>query len=164
MITQPSLKKRSRSGLSLIEIMVAIAMATIMSIALIGSLVITLRSHQTNRSYNRNMDEGNTAMQRVVYGFGVSEGLREVKLEDVAIVETGSGWRLDTGSGNYIQWDVGTQTIQNQAGVVYARDVISSYAQWNQSSSGVLLGLQIEDHSLKKPIIQTLESLVKFRN
>ena len=164
MITQPSLKKRSRCGLSLIEVMVAIAMATIMSIALIGSLVITLRSHQANRSYNRNMDEGNTAMQRVVYGFGVSEGLREVRLEDVSIIETGSGWRIDTGSGNYIQWDVGTQTIKNQAGVVYARDVISYYAQWNESSSGVLLGLQIEDHALKKPIIQTLESLIKFRN
>ncbi|MFT5124209.1 MAG: Tfp pilus assembly protein PilV [Kiritimatiellia bacterium] len=166
MITKTLSFKRTRRGLSMVEVMIASIIASIMSIALVGSLIVNLSSYRANRSYNRNLDQANTAMQRVVYGFNANDGLRQAENANVDIDNTTSppDWYINTTPTHFLKYDSSNQRIEDQDGLVYAKDVITSTATEHPSRKGIVLTMKIQDSTMMQPIVQELQSVIKFRN
>ena len=154
--------RKRKAGFSLVEVLIATLLATIVTGALISSLIMNLSGQRITRSHNRNLSEGNSVLNRLVYGWDSNPGLRQVNDEDFSVVVEGPNLRLIMGDGRSILYQRLAQRLVNQDGVIYGRFVSNFTAV--KGNSNVQIGLTIQDRSLARPTVQNLSSRVAFRN
>ncbi|MFT5121505.1 MAG: prepilin-type N-terminal cleavage/methylation domain-containing protein [Kiritimatiellia bacterium] len=154
--------KRSARGFSLLELLIASTLALIVGSILVSSLFMNMSAQRITQGYNQNTRSANDALQRIVYGFGGNRGLREAA--EVTVVNSSPGWRITFEDGSYITYLPGVGRIENQAGIVYVKNVRDSYVRQNLNTVGITIGITVESKNLKRSLLQTVETSIVYRN
>ena len=158
-----SLRRRA-AGITLVEILVASFLGVIVMGLLVSSLIMNLRGQRITTTHNENIHQANQCLQRIIYGFDGTPGLREANSDEFVPRVVPGGVILDFGvsDGRNIVYNEVAQTVVGDNGEVYASGVTAFHAE--KSGSLVILSLTIRDDSLKQPVEQTLQGEIVLRN
>lgn len=157
-----------RPGLTLVELVVALAVMALIALSLTAAFFLVFRGGSYAMGTNRNTDQAGQVVNRMVYGFASSPGLREGSSGALLVESQSNGsWRLDYqvfGTNLWMRYDPAAQTIVDQDGTLLGAQVRTSYAIPTAASNGVLIGIGVQTARDGRAQEGLLESRVEFRN
>lgn len=99
-VNPPSASHPSKSGMTMVEVMISLALFSLLSASVWSNVLVQGRSYLFNRISNGNTQEASHVIDRLVYGNRTVWGLRAASQSETAVVLTGlvgtggaQGWR-----------------------------------------------------------------------
>jgi len=114
----------SAAGMTVVELMVAIAIGSIVLLGSVGVFFIFLRFSNTTTLMRNTSSAASLALERMVVGVGANTGLRGAT--NVVLSSSANGWKLAYNANLYFQYVASTQTITNDSGKVICANVTTS--------------------------------------
>jgi len=176
-----SIDRTSKAGLTLVELMVSLAMFTLLSTAIWANVMLQGRSFVYNRTSNLNVRDAGFLVNRMVYGSSARWGLRLASQNMTRVDPTGRvgtngaiGWRavvnhnVDDAAAPAMLDMVPTQTYEFDPvamtitlnGVTLGENVIDSY--FDLVGENIELGVQVEAEAGGAQTV--METRIRMRN
>ncbi len=165
-----------RAGFTLVESMVAVSLALLLSLSTVGVLFMNWNSFQYNQISNANLTNAQLAMQQLVYG-GKSGmwGLKQAMATETTITRSGTlnaygnpGWSVaytlsvvPGAPAMVTTYNPVARTIVNNLAGTLATGVTDSYF-FISTNNTVRIGVQVE--SAQGGVVDMVEAEVNFRN
>jgi prepilin-type N-terminal cleavage/methylation domain-containing protein len=160
----PGMKTRgSTSGFTLVEMLISVAILTIVIVGTFNVFVQNLRSYNATTLMRTSAMRASMALDRMVYGVGTNNGLREVPKASVTISNVSSTfWRLSFTNNAYFQWSGTNKLISDQSGKSIGTNIFASTLSTN--GSGCTISLSAVETGGGRIITNTMSTFVQFRN
>ena len=160
--------RSSIAGMTLVELMVAIAVGSIVLLGSAGLFFIFLRFSNTTTLMRNTSSAASLALERMVIGVGGNAGLREAYATNVVFSSSTNGWKLTYNSNLYFQYVASTQTITNDSGRVICANVTTSSVTFYTTSSGATnacrVSISVGQNAGGDTWTNTFITQVQFRN
>ena len=155
--------RRATSGFTLVEMLISVAVLTIVIVGTFNVFVQNLRSYNATTLMRTSATRASLALDRMVYGVGTNNGLREAAQASVTISNASSTfWRLSFTNSAYFQWSSTTKSITDQSGKTLGTNIITSTLSTN--GSGCTISLSVAESGGGRIITNTMATFVQFRN
>jgi prepilin-type N-terminal cleavage/methylation domain-containing protein len=155
--------QRSTSGFTLVEMLISVAILTIVIVGTFSVFVQNLRSYNATTLMRTSAVRASAALDRMVYGVGTNQGLREAGQADVTISNVASTyWKIAYTNNTYFQWSSTTKKITDQSGKTIGTNVFASTLSTN--GSGCTISLSVAESGGGRTITNTMATFVQFRN
>ncbi len=157
------------SGFTLVEVMIASAISTMIMVGLITFFISTY-SYWSGVNLRMEADSDvNIAMSRLIYGMGDRLGLRAAAIESVAISRGAGGWAVNYDTGgftpqtNSFTYSVAGRSLKfNPGNQIAGRDIAD--AQLTLASGVLTLRLRVDKTQGKLEASREIVTKVNFRN
>jgi prepilin-type N-terminal cleavage/methylation domain-containing protein len=155
--------RRSSGGFTLVEMLISVSVLTIVVVGTFNVFVQTIRSYNATSLMRLSGTRASLALDRMVYGVGTNNGLREVPKASVTMSNVSSTfWQLSFTNNAYFQWSSTTKCITDQSGKTIGTNVITSTLSTN--GSGCTISLSVAESGGGRIITNTMATFVQFRN
>ncbi len=155
--------RRSSGGFTLVEMLISVSVLTIVVVGTFNVFVQTIRSYNATTLMRTSATRASLALDRMVYGVGTNNGLREAARASVTVSNVSSTfWRLSFTNSAYFQWSSTTKCITDQSGKTIGTNVITSTLSTN--GSGCTISLSVAESGGGRIITNTMATFVQFRN
>ncbi len=155
--------RRSVSGFTLVEMLISVAVLTIVIVGTFNVFVQNLRSYNATTLMRTSAVRASMALDRMVYGVGTNNGLREAPQSSVTISNVGSTyWKIAYTNGTCFQWSSTTKSITDQSGKTIGTNIFASTLGTN--GSGCTISLSAVETGGGRMITNTMATFVQFRN
>ena len=154
---------KSSSGFSLVEMLISVAILTIVIGGTFSVFIQNLRSYNTTTLMRNSETRASMALDRMVYGVGTNQGLREAGQADVTISNVAStSWKIAYTNNTYFQWSSTTKSIRDQNGKTIGTNIFASTLTTN--GSGCTISLSVSESGGGRVITNIMSTFVQFRN
>ena len=155
--------RRSSGGFTLVEMLVSVAVLTIVIVGTFNVFVQNLRSYNATTLMRNSETRASMALDRMVFGVGTNQGLREAGQADVTISNVASTyWKIAYTNNTYFQWSSTTKCITDQTGKSIGTNIVASTLSTN--GSGCTISLSVAESGGGRIITNTMATFVQFRN
>jgi prepilin-type N-terminal cleavage/methylation domain-containing protein len=155
--------RRAASGFTLVEMLISVAVLTVVIVGTFNVFVQNLRSYNASTLMRTSATRASLALDRMVYGVGTNIGLREVPKASVTISNVSSTfWRLSFTNSAYFQWSSANKCITDQSGKSIGTNIVTSTLGTN--GSGCTISLSVAESGGGRTITNTMTTFVQFRN
>jgi prepilin-type N-terminal cleavage/methylation domain-containing protein len=155
--------RKSASGFTLVEMLISVAVLTIVIVGTFNVFVQTLRSFNATTLMRTSAVRASNALDRMVYGVGTNNGLREAAQASVTISNVANTyWKIAYTNGVYFQWSATNKFISDQSGKVIGTNIFASTLSTN--GSGCTISLSAVETGGGRIITNTMSTFVQFRN
>jgi prepilin-type N-terminal cleavage/methylation domain-containing protein len=163
MKTHGTNRQRAASGFTLVEMLVSVAVLTIVIVGTFNVFLQNLRSYNATTLMRTSATRASNAMDRMVYGVGTNIGLREVPKASVTISNVASTfWKLSFTNNGYFQWSSTTKCLTDQSGKTLGTNIVTSTLSTN--GSGCTISLSVAESGGGRVITNTVNTFVQYRN
>jgi type II secretory pathway pseudopilin PulG len=156
-------RRRSAAGMTLVEILVATAVGTMVIAASLTLFILFLRSYNTTLLMRNTADEASFALERMVIGVGTNAGLREASGSTVTLSNLTSGWKLSYNTNFYFQYVASSQRITNDSGKLVCANVVTSSVSLLASNS-CRVSISVAQSAGGRTWTNTFLTQIQFRN
>ncbi len=154
---------RSASGFTLVEMLVSVAVLTIVIVGTFNVFVQSIRSFNATTLMRTSEVRASMALDRMVYGVGTNQGLREAGQAGVTISNVASTyWKIGYTNNVYFQWSSTTTCITDQNGKTIGTNIFASTLSTN--GSGCTISLSAVESGGGRVITNNMSTFVQFRN
>ena len=155
---------RQRGGFTLAEMSISLFITTAATAGCLIVFVSFMYSYNTTTLMGNYCYQNSMGLDRMVYGVGTNDGLREAFSNSVAITNLSTGWKISYSNAStyYFQYSNTTQTIQNETGHVMCTNVIASSI--SNLIGGCQISVTVATSAGGKTWTNTMGTLVQFRN
>ena len=156
-------RRRSSGGFTLVEMLISVSILTIVIVGTFNVFIQNLRSYNATTLMRTSATRASLALDRMVYGVGTNNGLREAARASVTISNVSSTfWRLSLTNNTYFQWSSANKCITDQSGKTLGTNIIASTLSTN--GSGCTISLSAAESGGGRVITNTMATFVQFRN
>jgi len=157
----------SAAGMTIVELMVAIAIGSIVLLGSAGVFFIFLRFSNTTTLMRNTSSAASLALERMVIGVGGNAGLREATASTVTYSNTGNGWLFTYNTNLFFRYVASTQTITNDSGKVICANVTTSSVTFFTSgvaTNACRVSISVGQNAGGDTWTNTFITQVQFRN
>jgi prepilin-type N-terminal cleavage/methylation domain-containing protein len=156
-------RRQSASGFTLVEMLISVSILTVVVVGTFNVFVQNLRSYNATTLMRTSATRASMALDRMVYGVGTNNGLREVPKTSVTLSNVASTfWRLSFTNSAYFQWSSTTKSITDQSGKTLGTNIVASTLSTN--GGGASITLSVAESGGGRIITNTVATFVQFRN
>lgn len=164
-------QKIKKQGFTLIEVLMAISISSLLMSTLAGNILMHGRSFRYNQTSNENIWNSAVTLQRIVYGTGDYWGLRKARQSHMSVQPTGvvsegvAGWEatyhspMHSDTHQVLVYDPEAQSIELNHQIIGV-NVVDAYFAYD--SGTVSIGIQVEHPS--RGLQSMVETQVLLRN
>lgn len=158
-------RRRFSSGFTLVEMAVSVAILTVVIAGTLSLFISFLRSYNATTLMRNTSSRASLALERMVYGVGGNNGLREWVGLGVSSSYASGGWKISTNSDQavYFQYSTNTMNILDQSGKVLCSNVISS-TMTQFGTNGCRIWVTVGESAGGRTFTNTMTSFAHFRN
>ena len=143
--------------------LISVAVLTIVIVGTFNVFVQNLRSYNATTLMRTSAVRASMALDRMVYGVGTNQGLREAPQASVTISNVASTyWKIAYTNGTYFQWSSTTKSITDQSGKTLGTNIFVSSLSTN--GSGCTISLSAVETAGGRMITNNMATFVQFRN
>jgi prepilin-type N-terminal cleavage/methylation domain-containing protein len=155
--------QRSASGFTLVEMLVSVAVLTIVIVGTFNVFVQSIRSYNETSLMRNAAVRASVALDRMVIGVGTNNGLREAVAGSVVLTyPNGTDWKLAYTNNLYFTYTASTKSITDQSGKTICTNVISSTA--TNPTGGCQISVSVAESGGGRTLTNTMTTFVQFRN
>jgi prepilin-type N-terminal cleavage/methylation domain-containing protein len=155
--------RRAASGFTLVEMLISVAILTVVIVGTFNVFIQNLRSFNATTLMRTSATRASMALDRMVYGVGTNYGLREAPKSSVTISNVASTyWKIAYTNNTYFQWSSTTKKITDQSGKAIGTNIVASTLSTN--GSGCTISLSVAESGGGRIITNTMATFVQFRN
>lgn len=149
-------------GFTLAEMLVAIAIASVVVVGTTSLFITFLRSYNNTTLLRNTASRASMALERMVYGVGTNGGLRAAEASRVTVSYPSGGWRIEYRTNTWFQYSPSARRIFDQNGKTICTNVIASTLQYFTNSCAITV--TVAESAGGRTYTNTMRSLVQFRN
>jgi hypothetical protein len=155
---------RRRGGFTLAEMSISLFITTAATAGCLIVFISFLYSYNTTTLMRDASYQNSMGLDRMVYGVGTNDGLREAFSNSVAITNLSTGWKISYSNAAIYSFSYSnaTQVIQTQTGKVICTNVIASSI--SNLIGGCQISVTVATASGVKIWTNTMGTIVQFRN
>jgi prepilin-type N-terminal cleavage/methylation domain-containing protein len=155
--------RRAASGFTLVEMLISVAVLTIVITGTFNVFVQSIRSYNATTLMRTSATRASLALDRMVYGVGTNLGLREVPESSVTLSNVGSTfWKIAFTNSAYFQWSSTCKCITDQSGKGIGTNIVASTLSTN--GGGCSITLSVAESGGGRIITNNMSTFVQFRN
>jgi prepilin-type N-terminal cleavage/methylation domain-containing protein len=155
--------RRGANGFTLVEMLISVAVLTIVIVGTFNVFVQSLRSYNATTLMRISATHASLALDRMVYGVGTNYSLREAPKASITISNVASTyWKIAYTNGTYFQWSSTTKKITDQSGKCIGTNVVASTLSTN--GGGASITVSVAESAGGRTITNTMSTFVQFRN
>ena len=162
---------RRAGGYTLTEVMVSMAIGTMVVVGTLNVSIMFLRSYNTSTLMRTSGSRACLALERVVVGVGTNAGLREAAASTLTYTNPASGWRLSYNTNLFLNYVASSKIITNERGKVLCTNVIASSISFYTKPVGTGIGtngcqisLSVAEKAGGDTWTNTMSTQIQFRN
>jgi type II secretory pathway pseudopilin PulG len=157
--------RKGSDGFTLVELSVSTAIAILVVAGTLSVFISFLRSYNNTTLMRNTSSRASLGLERMVYGIGTNDGLRETSADSVTTSYASGGWKLsytNSSANLYFQYTTNTLSIKDQAGKNICTNVISS--MMSNYTSGCRIWVTVSEKAGGRSYTNTVSTFVQFRN
>jgi prepilin-type N-terminal cleavage/methylation domain-containing protein len=157
--------RKTASGFTLVEMMVSLAIVTVVIAGTLSLFVSFLRSYNATTLMRNTSSRASLALERMVYGVGGNAGLREAVANTASATYSAGGWKLSYTNSTgtlFFQYTPNTLSIVDQSGKTICTNVLAS--TMTKYAKGCQISLSVSESAGGRTLTNSMTSFVQFRN
>lgn len=160
-------KRRGWGGFTLVEVSISTVIAIVVVVGTLNVFISFLRSYNATTLMRNTSTRASLALERIVYGTGTNDGLREAMATNVVTSYSSGGWTLSYSNNNgtslkSFQYTTNTLSIKDQSGKNICTNIISS--MMTNYLTGCKIWVTVSESAGGRSYTNNVSTFVQYRN
>ncbi len=153
---------RRFSGFTLVEMLVSVAVLTLLALAMWNVFWQVCQVYNKTSLMSLSSEQASFALDRMVFGLGTNNGLREAQASTVTATSTSTNWQLSYTNGLSFAYSAHTGSIVDQSGHSVVSNLLTSTMSY--LTNGVQVSVSVTQTCGGVTVTNTMATFVQFRN
>jgi Tfp pilus assembly protein PilW len=153
---------RSSGGFTLVEMCISMGILTLLTVAMFNVFWQVCKTYNETSLMSVTAKQSSMGLERMVYGVGTNDGLREAQASTVTTTSTSSNWVLSYNTSLSFTYTTNTHAIVDQSGKCIVSNLVSSTL--TNMTNGVQVSVSVAQSCGGRSLTNTMATFVQFRN
>jgi type II secretory pathway pseudopilin PulG len=152
----------SASGFTLVEMCVSMGIVALVSVAMFNVFWQAQKTYNETSLMSVTAKQASMGLERMVYGVGTNDNLREAQASTVTTTSTTTNWQLSFDGTQSFTYYTNTHAIVDQSGKCIVSNLVASTL--TNMTNGVQISLSVAQSCGGRTVTNTMATFVQFRN